>query len=1007
MQKISTGKEKKVSNILINFLFLVLRFTNFLIAHLKHFPQNSETKYQESIELKRALNAIKMRNYRSNLTGDKRERYLARERLRQASIRNEKKEQLESVKEKNRYRQEKSRMLRVIPTSPTKFQKVVRAVCKVSRASPTKRQILNDTLASFKMTLKSVPSTKPKLSILQLQMLRRQNRQTEHGELVAKIKKEYGSINKASLSLHIPYKTLHNLCQPLLKKKKSSRETWVNIQKFYEKDAVSHHHPSARFNGRRFLITTLEDCYRLYKDSCREECKQPVSFSTFARLRPKNVFKIDQTPDRQCICDECENFRMTRRILNRLGVKGVPPHSKDCIEMSMCDNNGDNNDDSHDGVTDSDAYHQIDPNYGRIECINRSCKKCGKNLVLLKILNANSDLESNAAVHEYSQWVWVKKFPKAKTRQLVLQQKSGTLLDIVTSFAKQLEDLAFHIFCCNWNYAQFQHVRDNLKPGFVLQVYDFGQNFMNIFQDEPQAVHWDHNQTTIHPIISYYIKPGESTITTEEHIMISSDLNHDKYAVKKFQDLSLEHLKSKGVVPNYLVIFSDNCSRQYKGKGTFQFHSESESPLLHMFFGARHGKGPADGAVGRIKNAAMRAIKSRQVVLKNAFDFYKFCVSKFKNTDGAFQQKFFFVGEIDRKWKELTAHTTHGSSSWSGVRSTGTDMVLEVRQIACCCESCLLGDGSSCPNKAYASQWSVFNLVTGKPLMDPTFKNEHWGSNSHADSHDSHADSHAQKRNHVRTSGMKIQEVAVPEVPLQEASTQWSEILNILGSFSTYSDLETYVLSLNEKYSKAVKCAVQKFRKCRHRVDIVAKKSMHTDSPANVVPVVTIGDGNCCPRSLSIAAFGDDSRQLELRAKIILESVINKEKYLNQDYLAEGLSVVRDDVTLPEVYAMFSGQNAAGLSENVIETVYEKEVMGITKNGSYMGIWQLFAATNVLGHPVRSVFPLRGSEVFRRDFNRMCFPLDGRHKRTKPITVMWTPTVEHGHVHHFVPLVPM
>ena len=884
----------------------MLRFTNFLIAHLKHFPQNSETKYQESIELKRALNAIKMRNYRSNLTGDKRERYLAREQLRQASIRNEKKEQLESVKEKNRYRQEKSRMLRVIPTSPTKFQKVVRAVCKVSRASPTKRQILNDTLASFKMTLKSVPSTKPKLSILQLQMLRRQNRQTEHGELVAKIKKEYGSINKASLSLHIPYKTLHNLCQPLLKKKKSSRETWVNIQKFYEKDAVSHHHPSARFNGRRFLITTLEDCYRLYKDSCREECKQPVSFSTFACLRPKNVFKIDQTPDRQCICDECENFRMTRRILNRLGVKGVPPHSKDCIEMSMCDNNGDNNDDSHDCVTDSDAYHQIDPNYGRIECIN--------------------------------------------------------------------------------------------------QVYDFGQNFMNIFQDEPQAVHWDHNQTMIHPIISYYIKPGESTITTEEHIMISSDLNHDKYAVKKFQDLSLEHLKSKGVVPNYLVIFSDNCSCQYKGKGTFQFHSESESPLLHMFFGARHGKGPADGAVGRIKNAAMRAIKSRQVVLKNAFDFYKFCVSKFKNTDGAFQQKFFFVGEINRKWKELTANTTHGSSSWSSVRSTGTDMVLEVHQIACCCESCLLGDGSSCPNKAYASQWSVFNLVTGKPLMDPTFKNEHWGSNSHADSH---ADSHTQKINHVRTSGMKIQEVAVPEVPLQEASTQWSEILNILGSFSTCSDLETYVLSLNEKYSKAVKCAVQKFRKCRHWVDIVAKKSMHTDSPANVVPVVTIGDGNCCPRSLSIAAFGDDSRQLELRAKIILESVINKEKYLNQDYLAEGLSVVRDDVTLPEVYAMFSGQNAAGLSENVIETVYEKEVMGITKSGSYMGIWQLFAATNVLGHPVRSVFPLRGSEVFRRDFNRMCFPLDGRHKRTKPITVMWTPTVEHGPVHHFVPLVPM
>ena len=161
-----------------------------------------------------------MRNYRSNLTGDKRERYLAREWLRQASIRNEKKEQLESVKEKNRYRQEKSRMLRVIPTSPTKFQKVVRAVCKVSRASPTKRQILNDTLASFKLTLKSVPSTKPKLSILQLQMLRRQNWHTEHGELVAKIKKEYGSINKASLSLSHTLQNITQLVSAFVEKEK-------------------------------------------------------------------------------------------------------------------------------------------------------------------------------------------------------------------------------------------------------------------------------------------------------------------------------------------------------------------------------------------------------------------------------------------------------------------------------------------------------------------------------------------------------------------------------------------------------------------------------------------------------------------------------------------------------------------------------------------------------------------------------------------------------------------
>ena len=50
-----------------------------------------------------------------------------------------------------------------------------------------------------------------------------------------------------------------------------------------------------------------------------------------------------------------------------------------------------------------------------------------------------------------------------------------------------------------------------------------------------------------------------------------------------------------------------------------------------------------------------------------------------------------------------------------------------------------------------------------------------------------------------------------------------------------------------------------------------------------------------------------------------------------------------------------------------------------------MGIWQLFAAANILGHPIRSVFPLQGSESFRRDFNQMCLPTDGRQKKTKPI----------------------
>ena len=42
----------------------------------------------------------------------------------------------------------------------------------------------------------------------------------------------------------------------------------------------------------------------------------------------------------------------------------------------------------------------------------------------------------------------------------------------------------------------------------------------------------------------------------------------------------------------------------------FNLVSYSDVPKLKMYFGARHGKGPADGAVGRVKAAAARAVKS-------------------------------------------------------------------------------------------------------------------------------------------------------------------------------------------------------------------------------------------------------------------------------------------------------------------------------------------------------------------------------------------------------------
>ena len=92
------------------------------------------------------------------------------------------------------------------------------------------------------------------------------------------------------------------------------------------------------------------------------------------------------------------------------------------------------------------------------------------------------------------------------------------------------------------------------------------------------------------------------------------------------------------------------------------------------------------------------------------------------------------------------------------------------------------------------------------------------------------------------------------------------------------------------------------------------------------------------------------------------------------------------------------------ISKDVIESVYDNEMLAMCKPCEYMGMWQIWAATNVLGRPVHSVFPMHGSPAFCSDFNRLCVPFKTQFRKRESVVVMRTPTVLNGRIHHFVPL---
>ena len=343
------------------------------------------------IEFKCEINRIKMQNYRCDkMTHRQKDRYREVNRKMAAANRLKKKIEESVRKQNDRDRQQKRWLLKKIPNSPSKFRKIVQTVVKVAERSPKKMLILQDVVLTFKSVASTVRNRSSRVSVLQLQFLKQRNRVKEHSDSIRNLLKEYGSMRKCSFHLAVPYKTLHRLCQPPVVRKKETKQVWTDIKKFYNSDVVSHKLPSVRCKGRRFLTLSLEECFSMYKEGCINEGKSNVSFSTFCRLRPKSVFKVGQTPDRQCICEQCENFRLVKNHLIKLGVRGIPAHRTDCVKLSLCQIDSDDSCDSQNNRIDS--FHQINPDYGKVQCITRNCLDCSVDKVQLKILEENPNL---------------------------------------------------------------------------------------------------------------------------------------------------------------------------------------------------------------------------------------------------------------------------------------------------------------------------------------------------------------------------------------------------------------------------------------------------------------------------------------------------------------------------------------------------------------------------------------------------------------------------------------
>ena len=158
-------------------------------------------------------------------------------------------------------------------------------------------------------------------------------------------------------------------------------------------------------------------------------------------------------------------------------------------------------------------------------------------------------------------------------------------------------------------------------------IHDFAQNYLCLLQNEPQGMHWEHKQVTLHPSVVIYRCPNENRnkIVTHKVVNVSEDLKYDAHLVWHFHDVTLQVLQKRKIPICKTIQFMDQAPSQYKNKSTFQYAAHCDIPTMLNYFGVRHGKGLCDACTGRVKQQIGSLVKTEAVIINSARDFYEAC----------------------------------------------------------------------------------------------------------------------------------------------------------------------------------------------------------------------------------------------------------------------------------------------------------------------------------------------------------------------------------------------
>jgi hypothetical protein len=544
-----------------------------------------------------------------------------------------------------------------------------------------------------------------------LRRLRNAKKYDSLDDVVSSIK-EHCSLREAARTLGKPWASFMRLCTPPPTPKGDRHVTDEHVAavtSFVEKDNVTFHLPFKRQAKFQYMRTAIQQAYKLYVTEQEELGTRVLSFSSFYRSLPKTVRCMKQVPYRSCLCEDCLNFSLFTDAVRGAGLTGVSRRTSDVILHTLCRPSEPVTD-----VTIGDCSR---------ECIFRECGNCGPEGLKSHLLQCNPNVNLDKRV-VWHQWVKIIN-PETLYQEYKKECFRGTVTQLLKQFSRKSRMMSTHMFNFKWQGNQFELAKGVLKPGEVIMVMDFAQNYEHKMALEPQGAHWTHKATTLHPVVCYYLCPECNVLRKEELIMLSDDRNHDGWAVKAFEDTAVKYLRTNGVTVTKVIQFTDNCASQYKSRVPFEILSNRDYAIERNYFGAKHGKGPGDAAIGRVKRQVADHQRTEQSNIVDTLSMFEYCdrhlsVTKFDNDCVHPSLTFFLVNNIQRT-DDTIARTLYGTQQYHSVRNTGVPGFIEVRANSCFCTGCL--GGGDCEESRLVKPFTRKNIFGRDQLHTAKFEN--------------------------------------------------------------------------------------------------------------------------------------------------------------------------------------------------------------------------------------------------------------------------------------------